>query len=175
MNSKIELILIIVFLNYSCRDSKERNNINFNDDKIVVQSWIEETMLYLEKLPDPSPGYLKNYYFKFNNELYINSTKVGTIKDDDFNSIQSLNVFTVEEKKHWFSLINKLKSNFISGAYQSSKDKHWYFTYRERVSESFDQGRDILFIQGLSDTISLASEHKILDIKENLVLVKPLK
>lgn len=163
------MLLVIVSVFYSLvscsHNDGDRDRIVFKNDFDSVQTALLHLNSLLNELPkdSQSPGYsLKDDF------LYLNSYKKKKINDS-----MQIPGFSLDSSHQFFKLIFFLRENFITGAYKPSNSTVWFYIYKRLTDEDFEDYRDIVVSDKKFDTSQVLFDRKILDKKENILLVAP--
>ncbi|MEP6683770.1 MAG: hypothetical protein ABJA35_10940 [Parafilimonas sp.] len=171
---------LILITSCGRKNSIELNTIVLKDPVVNVQDSILKLNSLLQRLPPTSNGDFKNYTYANSSNLiqpnigkdsflFINNSRV------DKNTIDTVSVlsnYTSSEKRNIVALTAYLKDNYLWGAGSNGYDI-WSYDYRGSCEKGFDECRQIIALQNLSDTLKIAYGKvfdKIIDRKEKLVL-----
>jgi hypothetical protein len=171
------IICLMTFLSWvsiGCRNSHNRNVIQFNDSTEKVEKSIQELNRLMDSLITDK---VTNYYFDYEGYLYINSTKLFLpMEGIDIPAIDSSMIFSklkLNEINDFIANVLFLKKNYISGAHKDLFYGMYMYDYRATDEAGYDDLRNIILVDK-TDFKPPVSEHekmKLLDQKGNLYLV----
>jgi hypothetical protein len=174
-NTLLFYFSLVSLLTFSCgQDNSLRNKIVFNDAVSSVSDSIERMGYLMSKLPQEG---IVRYAISSKGFLYLNKNKfeytIGDVISDELKNDVIFDRFKRSEADEFFSLLDYLNRNHISYAHREPALGLVEFSYRAKSSETKENLRSIIFFRSSSDTTSIhfTQHYKVLDSKENLVLI----
>ncbi len=162
----------IILLANACSQTvpSERDSISFKAPVKAVEDSIRRMNTLMDKLK-PIEGEMINYFFDNEGYFYLNSQKIGKIKDINIDTVGIVKNFTPEEKKEFVSLIIFLNNNYISSAFKDRPCKCYLYDYKAVDDKSFNMKRNIYLSEKGKSYETLFAERETLDKKGNLILI----
>ena len=170
MHIKFSLLILILSFTISCNRTNDelRNHLIFNDNIDTLQAALFRIITFMDSMPgiQENNGITRFYVIK---DDFIHISGITKMKINDSLLIPGL---SARSSREFIQLVLYLKKNFITSTYKSRFD-FWFYDYRALNYPDYEDTRDIVLIRNIRDTIGLYVENKIIDHKNQLLLVAP--
>jgi hypothetical protein len=162
-------IIVLSILFVCCKYTNTRDTISFKDRL----SDIEDSIKVMNNLLNPYQEV--NYYIDDENILSFGTKEVGKIDSSSLDHLKKDPSKYTNKDIRIFAIILFLKRNDINSCFRHRTLDKIVYDYKPTKDDRFEDVRYIIFDDGQIDSNGFRNSHKILDKKNNLILIAPIE
>lgn len=168
--NKCNCVLTIIFFAILIQGCIVRDSSNHLDFTVPTNELIDSLRVTQRFLNNFKSDDVKNYFWDSENNLFVNSKKIGYLNDD-----RDLIIFDRNDSSSYIRLIPLflyLKKQNIYGGYVHYKTKYTFFDYSLKRKYEAEEIRKIFLADKISDKTLEFVDYVVVDKKPPLYLLK---